>query len=67
MPESRPVIVVVPPNTSYPNINGIPLVSQTVMFMTDTFTKEKQELRHFHYTTVLPESVPQGAVVVTLR
>jgi 4-amino-4-deoxy-L-arabinose transferase-like glycosyltransferase len=67
MPQSRQVIVVVPPNANYPNINGLPLVSQTVMFMTDTFTKEKQELRHFHYTTVMPENIPQGAVVVTLR
>ena len=55
------------PLLMYPNINGLPLISQTVMFMTDTFTKEKQELRHFHYTTVPPENIPQGAVVVTLR
>ncbi len=47
---------------------GIPMPSQTVMFITDTFTKRGQEEKNIHY--VLPNnagSIPEGSFITVLR
>ncbi len=49
-------------------VRGIPMPAQTVMFITDTFTKGGQEKKNIHY--VLPEnagSIPEGGYVVTIK
>ncbi len=49
-------------------VRGIPMPAQTVMFMTDSFTPEKQREKNIHY--VLPpdrESIPAGARVFEIR
>jgi len=49
------------------DVRGIPMPTQTVMFITDTFSLEKQQEKNIHY--VLPSDVadiPPGSFVVTL-
>lgn len=49
-------------------VRGVPMPSQTVMFITDTFTPEKQKEKNIFY--VLPSrisDVPTGAYSVVLR
>ena len=44
-------------------MRGVPMPSQTVMFVTDTFLPEGQAKKNIHY--VLPkdeESIPEGAL-----
>jgi 4-amino-4-deoxy-L-arabinose transferase-like glycosyltransferase len=43
------------------DVRGIPMPSQTVMFLTDTFTPDKQQAKNIHYVvpgdgTVIPEN-----------
>ncbi|MBI3638431.1 hypothetical protein HY227_01660 [Candidatus Wolfebacteria bacterium] len=50
------------------DVRGIPMPSQTVMFLTDTFTPEKQKDKNLFY--VLPEQInqiPKNAYVVKLK
>ncbi|MFA5099058.1 MAG: glycosyltransferase family 39 protein [Candidatus Paceibacterota bacterium] len=50
------------------NVRGIPMPTQTVMFITDTFTFEKQLAKNIFY--VLPENfsqVPSGAYTVIIK
>jgi 4-amino-4-deoxy-L-arabinose transferase-like glycosyltransferase len=50
------------------DVRGVPMPAQTVMFITDTFTPEKQKKKNVHY--VLPDKVseiPQGAFRVTIE
>jgi 4-amino-4-deoxy-L-arabinose transferase-like glycosyltransferase len=47
-------------------VNGIPMPAQTVMFITDTFTPEKQKDKNMHY--VLPGTkIPPGAYTAVLN
>ena len=49
-------------------VRGIPMPTQTVMFITDTFTLEKQRKKNIHY--VLPnqiDQIPEGAFAITLK
>lgn len=49
-------------------VRGIPMPSQTVMYITDSFTYEKQKKKNIFY--ILPEeknSIPQGSFVVELK
>lgn len=49
-------------------VRGIPMPAQTVMFVTDTFTPEKQRVKNIYY--VLPQeedNLPPGAVVKYLK
>ena len=48
-------------------VNGIPMPSQTVMYITDTYTKEKQAAKNIFY--IIPEnedSIPLGALKIDL-
>ncbi len=66
MPDSVPKYVFV--DMGGVLVRGIPMPAQTVMFMTDTFTPEKQAAKNIHY--VLPKdqsSVPSDAVVFFVR
>lgn len=50
------------------DVRGIPMPSQTVMFITDTFTPEKQKEKNIFY--ILPDQagdIPAGAYSVILR
>ena len=50
------------------NVRGIPMPTQTVMFITDTFTPEKQKEKNIFY--VLPDKfsqVPQNAYTVVIK
>jgi hypothetical protein len=49
-------------------VDGIPMPAQTVMFFTDTATKEKQEQKGVHY--LLPEQtsdIPEGVTTFFLE
>ncbi len=66
MPVSIPKYVVV--DAGGVAVNGIPMPSQTVMFITDTFTKEGQAAKNIHY--VLPDeekNIPAGAEIFHIR
>ncbi|TSC91934.1 MAG: hypothetical protein CEN90_49 [Parcubacteria group bacterium Licking1014_17] len=66
---SKPVYVLV--KAGGVQVNGIPMPAQTVMFLTDTFTLEKQKQRNIYYVT--PKlidsgySLPKNAVVIPLE
>ncbi len=66
LPTSTPKYVVV--DAGGVLVRGIPMPSQTVMFMTDTFTSEGQAARNVHY--VLPENrqeIPSGGTTFYLK
>jgi dolichyl-phosphate-mannose-protein mannosyltransferase len=51
-------------------VNGIPMPTQTVMYLTDTWTPEKQDEKNLHYLTPAQYAatrIPRGAVVVSLE
>lgn len=50
MPRNKRVYVVVNRDTGV-SINGIPMPAQTVMYLTDTWTPEKQQAKHIYYLT----------------
>lgn len=50
------------------DVRGLPMPTQTIMFLTDSFTPEKQKEKNIYY--VLPrsiDSIPQGARVFYLQ
>lgn len=50
------------------DVRGIPMPAQTIMFITDTFTSEKQKEKNVQY--ILPEEIkdlPENSLVVTIR
>lgn len=50
------------------DVRGLPMPTQTIMFLTDTFTPEKQKEKNIYY--VLPQyvdKIPQGARVFYLQ
>ncbi len=58
LPASTPKYVIV--KTAGPLVNGIPVSSQTVMFITDTYDKEQQEEKNIHYVLRGNESTIPG-------
>ncbi len=66
LPKELPKYVVVEaPGVS---VRGIPMPTQTIMFITDTFTPEKQKEKNIHY--ILPNQIsqiPPDSYVVTLK
>ncbi|MCP6719928.1 MAG: glycosyltransferase family 39 protein [Patescibacteria group bacterium] len=66
LPQELPKYVLVEARGT--DVRGIPMPTQTVMFITDTFSLEKQQEKNIHY--VLPSDVatiPPGSFVVTLN
>jgi 4-amino-4-deoxy-L-arabinose transferase-like glycosyltransferase len=59
MDRNKPVYILVNRNGTL--VNGIPMPSQTVMFLTDTFTAEKQKNKNIYYLT--PEQYKSGDYV----
>ena len=50
------------------DVRGIPMPAQTIMFLTDTFTPEKQNAKNLHY--VLPnqkDQIPQDALIYFIK
>lgn len=66
MPHSRPVYVYVAPTHNYETVHDIPINAQTLMFITDTYTSEKQRARKIRYATAMPDKIPPDTVVVSL-
>ncbi len=65
VPQTIPKYIVVIPGGV--NVKGIPMSAQTVMFLTDTYTVEKQKNKNFHY--ILPnevEQIPNGSYVTVI-
>ena len=66
LPKELPKYVIVEAGGT--NVRGMPMPTQTVMFITDTFTPEKQRAKNLFY--VLPNQIneiPKGAYTVELK
>jgi hypothetical protein len=66
LPKELPKYVVV--EAKGVDVRGIPMPAQTVMFLTDTFSPEKQKEKNIYY--VLPnqtDKIPQNSYVVYLK
>ena len=66
LPKELPKYVVV--EAGGVDVRGIPMPAQTVMFITDTFTPEKQKEKNIYY--VLPEQasqIPENSYTVILK
>ncbi len=66
LPKELPKYVIIEANGV--DVRGIPMPAQTVMFLTDTFTPEKQKEKNLFY--VLPKDtnkIPKNAYVVVLK
>lgn len=66
LPVEIPKYVIV--NTGGVLVNGVPMPAQTVMFITDTYTREKQRDKNIYY--VIPETeqdIPDGSLVFYLE
>jgi len=66
LPPERPKYVIV--QAPGVEVRGIPMPSQTVMFITDTFTPEKQTKKNIYYK--LPsqiDQIPKGSYTVTIK
>ncbi len=66
LPKELPKYVVV--EASGVDVRGIPMPAQTVMFITDTFTPEKQKEKNIYY--VLPkeiDKIPENSYTTVLR
>lgn len=66
LPRELPKYVIVQANGA--DVRGIPMPSQTTMFITDTFTPEKQKEKNIFY--VLPQDaykIPPGAYTVVIK
>jgi 4-amino-4-deoxy-L-arabinose transferase-like glycosyltransferase len=50
LPQSRIKYVLVNRDTGV-SVNGIPITAQTVMYLTDTYTQEKQKAKNIYYLT----------------
>ena len=65
IPNDVPKYIIV--NAGGTDVRGIPMPAQTVMFITDSFTPEKQRMRNIHY--ILPgheNDIPDGARTFTI-
>lgn len=66
LPISTPKYVIV--KAGGVDVRGMPMPTQTTMFITDTFTPEKQALKNIHY--ILPDQVnqiPPGAYITVIE
>jgi len=55
-------------NESSVDVRGIPVRAQTTMFITDTFTPEKQKEKNIHYVLSKDaNTIPDGAKVFYLQ
>jgi len=66
LPKELPKYVIVKANGV--NVRGIPMPTQTIMFITDTFTSEKQKEKNLYY--LLPDQInqiPQSSYSVKLK
>lgn len=66
LPKELPKYVIVEANGA--DVRGLPMPTQTIMFITDTFTSEKQKEKNIFY--VLPKDIskiPQNAFTVELK
>ena len=66
LPKTLPKYVIVEARGA--DVRGLPMPTQTVMFITDTFTPEKQEEKNIFY--VLPEQInqiPENGYTVILK
>jgi len=66
LPKALPKYVVV--EAQGVDVRGLPMPTQTVMFITDTFTPEKQKEKNIYY--VLPNQIsqiPEGSYTVVLK
>lgn len=63
---SQPKYIVVEANGVL--VRGIPMPTQTIMFLTDTFTPDKQKKKNLYY--ILPsekDAIPPGSYVITIH
>lgn len=75
LPRTTPVYVVLEAGGALVDPPGggggaVPMPAQTVMYLTDTWTPEKQERRNIHYVTAAQAKsrrLPRDAVIFTLR
>ncbi|MEK7212634.1 MAG: glycosyltransferase family 39 protein, partial [Patescibacteria group bacterium] len=66
LPQTMPKYVIV--EAGGVPVRGIPMPTQTVMFLTDTFSPESQAAKNIHYIPPAEEAnIPQGAVKFYLR
>ena len=66
LPKERPKYVIVEANGV--DVRGLPMPTQTIMFLTDTFTPEKQKEKNIYY--VRPdkiEEIPESSYKTTLK
>lgn len=66
LPKETPKYVIVEAGDA--NVRGIPMPTQTIMFITDTFTPEKQKEKNIFY--ILPDKInqiPQNSYTVILK
>lgn len=66
LPKELPKYVIVEANGG--DVRGLPMPTQTIMFITNTFTPEKQKEKNIFY--VLPnrtDQIPQGAYTIELK
>jgi len=66
LPSERPKFVII--QAPGAEVRGIPMPSQTVMFITDTFTPEKQEKKNIYYK--LPsqiDQIPKGSYTAIIK
>lgn len=66
LPKALPKYVVV--EAQGVDVRGLPMPTQTVMFITDTFTPEKQKEKNIYY--VLPNQtsqIPEGSYMIVLK
>ena len=66
LPKELPKYVVV--EASGIDVRGIPMPAQTIMFITDTFSPEKQKEKNIFY--ILPSQmnqIPEGSYLITLK
>ncbi len=66
LPPERPKFVII--QASGAEVRGIPMPSQTVMFITDTFTPEKQAKKNIYYK--LPSQInqiPKGSYTAVIK
>lgn len=66
LPQELPKYIIV--EASGTDVRGIPMPAQTVMFITNTFSLEKQQEKNIHY--VLPsqkDTIPENSFTITLN
>ncbi len=65
VPMGRSIYVYVTPHR-LANVDGIPVNAQTLMFITDTYTREKQHQKNIRYSMAPPVDVSPDTLVVKL-